>query len=367
MMHLAPKTLATCSFLLKTDFMRHFVYSFCLLICFALSAFPAGDDPLAHEIARWKNFLETNKSDSENWVSIRDSSLPLIERAENALKADRRNLAIHILAAIRTNLAAQKYVQEHHVTPATELSALEKEWGRVREDLQSPEQPVDFERLPASVRAVGEAAFSEIKVYYDASLEYGKNTMPEYGFFYIGLSQAQLEFAGWLKQFETQKTLQTPKLSGLNGQIDELEDQLLSAYKPPASIEQHPNFIRASGLIKHAHELKDAGLEYGALYRILYARQILSKITSPGKSIASEEALKRTNALTGRLNDSKTDHSLGRMFVELANEEPYNGETARTVFEDILPIYFSSFEPSKEQVVNETPAATVTLVRWPYT
>ena len=347
--------------------MRPFIYSFCLLICFALHAFPAGDDPLAQEIARWKNFLETSDSDSENWVSIRDSTRPLIERAENALKANRRNLAIHILAALRTNLAAQKYVQEHHVTPATELSALEKEWSRVRDSLQSPQQPVGFERLPASIRAVGEAAFSEIKVYYDASLEYGKNTMPEYGFFYIGLSQGQLEFTQLLRQFETQKSLETPKLSGLNAQINELEDQLLSAYKPPASIEQHPNFIRASGLIKHAHELHAAGLEYGALYRILYARQILSKITAPGKSMTSEDVIKRTSAVSGRLKDPKIDHSLGWMFVELANEEPHNGETARTVFEDILPIYFASFEPSKEQPVDGTPAATVTLVRWPYT
>ena len=362
-----PKDLGNLFSLLKTDFMRYFGYCFCLLLCFALNVFPAGNDPLAQEIGRWKNFLNTNTSTSENWVSIRDSTRPLVERAENALKADRRNLAIHILAALRTNLAAQKYVQEHHVTPTTELSALEKEWTRLSADLQEPRQPFDFKRLPASIRAVAEAAFSEIKVYYDASLEYGKNTMPEYGFFYIGLSQGQLEFARLLQQFETQKSLQTPKLSGLAGQIDALEDQLLSEYKPPASIEQHPNFIRASGLIKQAHELQAAGLEYGALYRTLYARQILSKITSPGKSITNQEVLNRTNAVAGRLKEPGVDHSLGWMFVELANEEPYNGETARTVFEEILPIYFAAFEPSKEERVKGAPAATVTLVRWPYT
>jgi hypothetical protein len=347
--------------------MRVVCYSLCLLVCFTIQALSATNDPIAQEIERWKNFLDTNDSTSENWVGIRDGSRPLLERAENALKANRKNLALHVLAATRTNLAAQKYVDEHHVTAATEMKALELEWNKVRNLLQSPEQPANFDRLPASVRAVAETAFSEIKVYYDASLEYGKSTMPEYGFFYIGLSQGQLEFVRFLKQMDDQKSLETPKLPGLKAQITALEDQLLGAYKPPASIDQHPNFIRASGLIKQAHELYATGYEFGALYRILYARQILSKITSPEKSITPEEVVQRTKAVTGRLDDSKTDHSLGWMFVELANEEPYNGETARSVFEEILPIYFASLQSAKETIVKETPSVTVTLVRWPYT
>ncbi|MGH9857961.1 MAG: hypothetical protein ACRD4B_08965, partial [Acidobacteriota bacterium] len=290
--------------------MRVVYYSLGLYLCFAMQAFSTTEDPIAQEIVRWKTFLNTNNSTSENWPGIRDGSRPLLERAENALKAGRRNLALHILAATRTNLAAQKYVDEHHVTAATELSALEQEWTRVGHTLQSPERPAVLDRLTASVRAVAEAALSEIKVYYDASLEYGKNTMPEYGFFYIGLSQGQLEFFRFLQKIDDQKSLAIPKLPGLKAQIQELEDQLLAAYKPPVSIDQHPNFIRASGLIKQAHELYASGYELGALYRILYARQILSKITSPGKLITPEEVIQRTNAVSRKLNDSKTDHSL---------------------------------------------------------
>ncbi len=348
--------------------MRNTSYTVCILILFVSHAFSAPEDPLAKEIARWKNFLETNTSASEDWKSIRESTLPLMQRAETALNSGQRNLAIHVLGAVRMNLAAQKYVQEHHVSGETKLSALEEEWNKARPTLQSPGRPRNLGFLPASVRAVAEASYSEIKVYYEASLEYGKNTMPEYGFYYLGLSQGQLEFIDFLDQMRAAPgSVQQLELPGLAGQIEALEDKLLAAYKPPASVEHHANFIRASALIKQAHELYDAGLTYGALYRLLYASQVLSRITEAGQSIDVDETAKRTKEISGRLRDTNRDHSIGLIFLELANETPYNGETARSVFESILPIYFSSFEPPKSQPEKEVPVATVTLVRWPYT
>lgn len=348
--------------------MRKVVYPFCLLLFISVcQLWAAPEDPLASEIERWKNFLQTNESSSENWKSIREMSLPLVQRAEAAVATGKRNLAIHLLAALQTNLAAQKYVQERHVTAETKISELEEEWTRVRNVLQSPQAPRNLERLNVAARAVAEAAHSEIKVYYEASLEYGKNTMPEYGFFYIGLSQGQLAFTEFLDRLSPAGSMRKPELPGLRHQIDQLEDKLLAEYKPPASIDQHSNFIRASALIKHAHELYDAGLHYGALYRILYARQILSKITSPGKTMEAVEASQRSAEVASKLKAAGIDHSLAFLFLELAGEEPHNGETARAVFDDILPVYFSSLEPSPEPPQKEAPAATVTLVRWPYT
>src|SRR5687768_13079979 len=169
--------------------MRRILISFCILFLFAPHAFTAREDPLASEIAKWKHFIETNSSTSENWTAIKESSLPVMQRAEAALKAGRRNLALHVLAAARTNLAAQKYVQEHLVNAETKLAVLEEEWKKVRPTLQSPEKPKSLDQLPASVRAIAEASYSEIKVYYDASLDYAKSTMPEYGFFYVGRSE----------------------------------------------------------------------------------------------------------------------------------------------------------------------------------
>ena len=57
----------------------------------------------------------------------------------------------------------------------------------------------------------------------------------------------------------------------LSDELDALEGELLSAYKPPASIDRHREFIAASSTLKEARELDAAGLSYGALLRYLQA------------------------------------------------------------------------------------------------
>jgi hypothetical protein len=330
------------------------------------TAFSAPADPLADEISRWQTFLKTNSAESENWKEIKEGTLPLLERAERALNAGQRNLALHILGAIRSNLIAQQYVQEHNVNADTKIQQLEEEWKKL-DSLRLPQPPKGLDRVPASVRALAESSFSEVKVYYDASLEYGKNTMPEYGFFYLGLAQAQLDFTRLLERMQSSPASPPLRLPALSAQIDALEDVLLAAYKPPTSIEQHPNFIRTNALIKQARELVDEGLEYGALYKMLYAGQVLSRIVAPGKSITLEETAERSKQIDQKWKADGKDHTIGRIFLEMANEQPFNGENARAVFETILPAYHASLEPSKSIAKKEIPAVTVTLVRWPYT
>ena len=341
--------------------------SLCLIVFLVSTSFSATVDPVAAEIAKWKQFLEKHSSTSSNWKDIKESVEPLIQRAETASRAGQRNLALHVLAATQGNLAAQGYLDEHHVTAETKISELEEEKNRLSKTLESPETLKNLDQLPASVRAVTEATHSEIKVYYDTSVDYAKATMPEYGFFYLGLSQAQLDFTKFLQTLREPDSKKQQKFPGLAEQIDDLENKLLAEYKPPASIEQHPNFIRASALIKQAHELYHAGMEYGALYRILYARQIVSRITDAGKSIDPEEVSRRTKEYASQLNSKDVDHSVALIFLELANETPPNGENARAVFESILPMYFAAMKPPESQAKKESPSATVTLVRWPYT
>jgi len=44
------------------------------------------------------------------------------------------------------------------------------------------------------VRALAEAAQPQVKVYYEASLDYGRSTTPESGLYYIGTAQAAREW-----------------------------------------------------------------------------------------------------------------------------------------------------------------------------
>jgi hypothetical protein len=116
---------------------------------------------------------------------------------------------------------------------------------------------------------IGQTSVSEIKVYYDASLEYGKNTVPDAGLYYIGATLAQLDFARFVSKLPRSNEADPAAPLSLSQEVRQFEDQLLAAYKPPASIDSHPVFIRTSAMVKQAHELQSAGSMYGAVYRVL--------------------------------------------------------------------------------------------------
>ena len=340
-----------------------------LSVCWSLlflSGIAVASDPLADDISRWKQFLETNKSSSEDWKSIKEGSLPLIEKASKAVAEGKRNAAVHYLAAVRGNLAGSRYVQDHNVTAETKLTTLEEDWKTAARALEAPAKP-DLEGLPASMRAVAEASYSEIKVYYDSSLEYARATMPEYGYFYLGLAQGQLQFVDVLSTVKQDSSVDAPSFPGLAQQMDQLEDELLAAYKPPASIDQHPIFIRTSALIKQARELESAGLKFGALYRLLQARQFLCKVTDPSLTVTPEQINANAQQAEEQLKKSQSDQSIARIFLERAMVEPDDAQTAAAIFQKVLPLYHAALQPSKTAKKAVPPVATVTFVRWPYT
>jgi hypothetical protein len=233
---------------------------------------------------------------------------------------------------------------------------------------------------PALARALAEAARHQVRVYYDASLEYGRNTTPDSGLFYLGAAQAQAEFVGLSRTLAATlppDSLGEPKtLRSLGPELDALERELLSAYRPPASVDRHPQFIAASAALKTARELDAAGLRHGALLRYLQAILRFAAVKepasgSPSSVVALDPAFarKREESLKGLAG---ADHSLGRVFIELADAElasdPGAGAaTATAVVNEVLPRYFAALAPATAVVPRPEPRATVTLVRWPYT
>jgi hypothetical protein len=334
-------------------------------------------DPLAAEIERWKIFLKENKATNEDWTSLRDTAQPIMAKAEQALAEDRRLYALHALATIRPFLAAQKYLQDQPAESLKQLSVLEAEWNKAGTTLKPVlNQPArtNLDAVPAAVRAVGEAAYSEIQPYYEASIEYGKNTVPDAGLYYLGSALAQLEFARFCATLSGEKPLPAPNFPSLSNEIDQFETQLLAAYKPPASIDSHPIFIRTSAMIKQARELYAAGMYEGALCRYLSARIRFSKLTPGGPTISAEEAVIRAKEVSTKLDQDAKDQSIARMYVEMAVQEASDTtpnsdgkETARIIFDDVLPHYFLAMQPAPAAPPLVPAKVTVTLVRWPYT
>jgi hypothetical protein len=352
-------------------------YLIFLLVLIGTVSIASPADELAKDIQSWKEFVRTNTATDETSKYIRETAEPLLVKAEEALVNGKRFYALHVLGAIRGNLYSVKYVTALPLKTRREFPAFEEEWKKIGTQLDpvlSGKEKPDFNGLSDATRAIAEAAFSEVKVYYESSLDYGRDTDPDSGLFYLGLAQGQLDLARFYSRLKDARHSQSLADDQIADEVDEFEKYLLSLYKPPASVEQHPIFIRSSAMIKQAHELLAANMKDGALYRYLDARRRLSPITGAGSTISAADANRRAKDFETRLAKSSEDNSIAKLFVEMALVEASDttpnskgGETANVIFDDVLPHYFKALEPQKTKRLVPKPEVTVTLVRWPYT
>jgi hypothetical protein len=334
----------------------------------------AGPDPLSTELDRWTAFLRTNTSQDEMWKQVKGVGGPVLERARTALASDRRLLATQLVLTARAPLAAAAYMQSPPASSAKDETAFEAEWARMGRALadrlaKPPAGALDGVR-PAALRALGEAVLLQPRVFYDASLEYGRATMPDYGLFYIGSARAAGEIADLSRSLSEPEAAPFPPVRSVRPEIEALEGELLAAYRPPLSVDRHPDFIAASSQLKEARELDESGLEYGALLRYLQAAQrfYLLRAARPDDP---EPLARRLRRLQARLSADRRDHSLGRLFLERAGEalaaSPPETAVAEAIVSDVVPRYLAALEPARPEPPPPEPRFTVTLVRWPYT
>jgi len=335
------------------------------------------DDLLAADIDRWSKYLRENPSKDELWTQIKEATTPVLAKAEEAMHDGRSYLALQRLAPARANLAAQVYVDEVPESRRKDMAAFEAEWARLGRtlaaDLRTPSPGALASVTPAAVRAVGEASVPQVRTFYDASLEYGRNTMADSGFFYLASARAQKDFVQFCRYLSRPAKGRAPALRSIAPEIDALEDELLALYRPPASIDRHRDFITASATLKEARELDGWGLRYGALLRYLQAAQRIAALRTPAPSLNGEALTARLAELDRRLGASGRDDSIGRIFLEAAQgdlahlEAGKKSEVAPVMAEDVLPRYFAALEPPKARPAKPPASVTVTLVRWPYT
>lgn len=342
----------------------------------------AASDPLAAEIDRAAAFLQSDAAGQGLGAQLKEGSLRELGRAQEALRAGRRTLAMFRFSAVKANIATVLYLNEH---PVKDMAAFEAEWKRMGGALgdglgAAALMPAAFDGVrPAAVRAVGEAALPQVRGYYDASLEFGRSTGPAEGGFYLASAQAQQDVARFARALSGPTSRREPRLRSIALELDALESEILAAYRPPASIEKHPQFIAASSALKEARELDAAGLRHGALLRYLQAAVRFAPLRPlrpepPALAPLDNETLaKRLREHEARLAGGDVDHSLGQLFLEIAQAD-VDGAAAGTpptiaagIAADVLPRYFAALEPARPAPARPAPKVTVTLVRWPFT
>jgi hypothetical protein len=252
--------------------------------------------------------------------------------------------------------------------PAGFTAEVERVGKALGPDLAAPRPDSLAEIRPASARALAEAARLQLREYYDASLDYGHNTMARYGLYYAGAARAQRDFIAFTRRLPAGSPKPAPPLRSIAAELDALEDAMLAAYRPPAALDRHPEFIAASASLKEARELDAAGLRYGAMYKYLQAAQ---RLPVPREAKGAAEKLA---AFQARIAGSPTDASIARLYLEIAQTDlaapQGGGAAAAAIADDVLPRYFAALHPAAAPAPRSprpAPEVTITLVRWPYT
>lgn len=334
-------------------------------------------DLLAADLARWSAFVAGNTATDDMWKQVKDATAPGLTRVQQALGAGRRLLALLRLTSVRENLYASVYLAERTAEQRRDPAAFEAEFHRmgvVLKDELSGSRPQDLAALrPVALRAMAETAASKTTVYYHASLDYGRSTTPDSGLYYLGAAEAQRDFIELARRLSLPSGPPPPPVRSLDAGLDALQGDVLAAYRPPASVDKHPEFIGISSAIKEARELAAAGATYGAFLRYLQAAIRFGAVRTPAPTRDAAAIGTRLQALETRLSAGGVDHSIGRLILEAAQadlaEHASDGAatTASIIATDVLPRYFAALEPSPARPPAEAPKVTVTLVRWPYT
>lgn len=338
-----------------------------LAVTAAVSRAVSTRDPLATEIERWTTAIRDTTNHDDLWKQSVSSAAPVMTGAADALRQNRRLLAFQRMARARTPLAASLYARDHADAGRT-IPALEAEWTRTGAELDRDSARTDFAAIrPALVRALAEAAAHQSRVHHGASLEYGRNTEPVYGLYYLGVATAQRELVDLCRRLSGPSAGSAPPLRSFAVEIDSLEAELLTLYRPPASIDRHPDFIRVSADIKEARELDDRGFRYAALLRYLEAVQRVGLLAGASTAPADTIALRATlDRFENSLAHEKTDATIARLFVESARSD-LSAPAARQIVGRVLPRYRAALAPAPPRPARRAPELAVTLVRWPFT
>jgi hypothetical protein len=275
---------------------------------------------------------------------------------------------------------ANIYLNERGAAAQSNMAEFEREWRRMDGELLPAERRqrgMAWGNAPAAVRALAEASVGTTRPLYEASREYAAATQPLYGLFYLGQARGALDFAAFARKLKFPASPAPFPARSLAVEIDRLEQQVEKAYQPPLSIERHPQFIGLNAWIKRAVELDQSKLYHGAMVTYLEAVRSLGELTGTAPSAEELARLKESAAaFEKRAAEPGRDHSIARMYIELAQREIERaqagdeaaGRSARALVEGSLPAYYAAVERGSGATTATAKAGlTVTLVRWPFT
>jgi hypothetical protein len=160
-----------------------------------------------------------------------------------------------------------------------------------------------------------------------------------YGLYYLGESQALLEFADFAVSLALSRPARPPELPALASEITAFEVEVAHAFGESAG-DARRAFIPVSVALKIARELDEKQQRAAALYQYLVARHRagVATIGAPSVDVGS-----RLDSVRAKLRDGR-DHSIAELFLERAAAQLETGDPvaaigATAIVDSVLPAY----------------------------
>jgi hypothetical protein len=325
---------------------------------------------LTTQIKQLRAAAAAQPAGDEMWKDQKGDVDSLLNRAEAAVSAGRLYLGLDLVGYAGRAL--------HSFENTRQQGTFQAAFDRDRLTLVSLDAKAhkrDWSNTPAAVRALAESAQGQTLTLVDASKAYAEVTSRESGLYYLGEAKADAEFASWLHGLGLKRSGTAFGARDIAAEIDTLQEKVTAAFQPPASINNHRDFIHLNSTLKLARELDGAGLHYGAVYQYMVALQQFGAMNEAAPTAEQQAKLREELAASrAKFTKSKQDDSLALMFVEraeekLTSEKPSEAEVkaAAAIVQNVLPSY-AALKNSPAPTRSKPPSDVVlTLVRWPYT
>ncbi len=338
----------------------------------------AAADPVRAEVARLARLFDGKYAHSPEWKDTAPRIAEALAEAQRALDAGYVYRGLEQLGVARFMIRLGEI--EQAMPAKVTMSQLEVQWRRAGADFAAVGAEVlaaRWEARPAALHALAESAANKASGLLASSRAFGAATKPEDGLDILAQARGQAELA----RFYSSVTLARPgaplALRSVEPELRQLQRRVDDAFKPPRSIELHPQFIRLNATLKAAGELAAAHRFAGALYSYLDALEQLALLDAAPPDAAAQARLRETLAAQmAEVARSTRDDSILRLFLERGESaiagNPAPGadgwKQAAAIAGQVVPAYRAALAaPPTESKVASAHPVTVTLVRWPFT
>jgi len=354
-----------------------------LLVLATISTSPAQDasSQIKAEIGRLQQSLKEKPISNPDFPEMGKRLDEGLKGANEALAAGHIYLALERLGQAEDFLHGIRTIDEKADAVKSGLPAYEAEWNKVSLELASLNKTArarNWSHTSVGAQAIAELAQGRALPLLEGGRGFAIANGPKDGLFYMGESQSQAAFAGFVYQLSLPHQNARPPLRSLLPELVALQEKTNIAFQPPRSIDMHPRFIALNSTIKTARELDSSKSYAGAMYQYLEAVRHYGMLDPAVPDAAKQSELRgKLTAELKKTEASKQDDSILQILLERGmgwlnkpdGSAPADDEwrAVRVMVEQVVPAYYAALKPAAAPQMRARKTATLTLVRWPYT